>query len=230
MLEHLACIMDGNRRWAEEKGLDPWLGHKEGFEAVKQTIEFCLNNKITYLTLYAFSIENLGRPLQERIFLFDILAPHILEEYENELHAKNIAVRFIGDRTLWPKNVRQLCEKIEKKTAAYTALRLNFLFCYGGQQEIVDAVKRIATKVKKGDLSDEDITARVFEHFLWTSGVPATDLIIRTGGMQRLSNFFLFKSAYSELYFIDILWPNLTKKHLEDAVTFFNSCRRNFGV
>lgn len=230
MLEHLACVMDGNRRWAQQRSLDPWLGHKEGFEAVKRTIEFCLKNNITHLTLYAFSIENLGRPEKERNFLFDVLAPQVAEQFEREWSEKEIAVRFIGDRTLWPKGIRPLCEKIEKRTAMYTRLRINFLLCYGGQQEIIDAVKRIASKVKKGDLSDEDITAQTFEHFLWTSGVPPADLIIRTGGGQRLSNFFLFKSAYSELYFLDTLWPDLTETDLEKATMFFNTCRRNFGT
>ena len=220
--------MDGNRRWATNQGLMPWYGHKKGFDALKRTVDFCLEKKISYVSLYTYSIENLKRSAAEQSYLFDVLAQEVLGEFE-ELNRKGVRVRFIGDRGLFPKNVRPLCEKIERESESNSLLQLNFLFCYGGQQEIVDATKRIAIKVVKGDLQIQDITPELFERFLWTSTIPFPDLILRTGGDDRLSNFLLFQCAYSELYFIDCLWPDISVQNLESALTYFDSCRKNLG-
>jgi undecaprenyl diphosphate synthase len=122
-----------------------------------------------------------------------------------------------------------VCEKIERETECYTQLQVNFLLCYGGRQEIADTARRIAIKVKKGDLQPADITMEVFEHFLWTASIPSPDLIIRTGGDNRLSNFLLFQAAYSELYFLDCLWPDISVEKLESALTYYSKCRQNFG-
>jgi len=228
MIKHLACIMDGNRRWAMRQGLISWLGHKNGLDAVKRVIDFCLEKQISYLSLYAFSIENLQRSHDEQRYLFEVLAKQALQDLEI-FKRKNICIRFIGDRALFPASVRPICDTIEHETVAGTALNVNFLLCYGGRQEIVDAAKRIATQVACGDLLAENITTDVFEKFLWTTGVPSPDVIIRTGGDNRLSNFLLFQCAYSELYFIDCLWPDISVQNLESAITYYDNCRKNFG-
>ena len=209
--------MDGNRRWAMSQGLTAFFGHKNGWDAVKRVVDFCLEKKITHLSLYTFSIENLKRSADEQRYLFEVLAHEAAAEFE-DFKQKNVRVSFIGDRALFPNSVKPICEKIERDTLACSALQLNFLFCYGGQQEIVDTAKRIAVKVACGDVQ-----------VLWTSASPAPDLIIRTGGDTRLSNFLLFQCAYSELYFIDCLWPDISVQHLEAAITYYDNCRKNFG-
>ena len=228
MLKHLACIMDGNRRWAMSQGLLPTDGHRKGFDIIKTIIDFCFEKKIDHLSLYTFSIENLKRSTEEVYYLFEILAYEVVDDL-TELKQKNVNITFIGDRTLFPKNIKILCEKVEKETYHCNGLYLHILLCYGGRQEIVDTARRIAIKVKKGDLQESDITIDVFERFLWTTGISHPDLIIRTGGDHRLSNFLLFQAAYSELYFLDCLWPEISKKELESAVTYFDNCRKTFG-
>jgi undecaprenyl diphosphate synthase len=228
MVKHLACIMDGNRRWAMKNGLIPLEGHRKGFDAIKRIIEFCLENKIEHLSLYTFSIENLKRTAEELHYLFEVLAHEVAHDLV-ELKQKNVKVSFIGDKVLFPKSIRSLCEKVEKETYHCTGLYLHFLLFYGGRQEIIDTACRIAIKIKKGDLKESEITPAVFEQFLWTAGIPYPDIIIRTGGDRRLSNFLLFQAAYSELYFLDVLWPDISKKDIESAVITFNNCRKNFG-
>jgi undecaprenyl diphosphate synthase len=229
MLKHLACIMDGNRRWATQQGLIASYGHKQGFSSINKVIDFCLTRKIQYLSLYTFSIENLQRSDQEKNYLFEVLADEAVQDLAR-YKDKNVNIRFFGDRTLFPKKVRLLCEQVEKETHNCNGLYLGLLMCYGGRQEIVDTVKRIAAKVKKGDLHESDITPDVFERFLWTAGIPDPDLIVRTGGFHRLSNFLPFQGAYSELYFLDCLWPDITEKDLESAAIYFDSCRKNLGL
>ncbi len=220
--------MDGNRRWAMRQGLTSWLGHKNGLDAVQRVIDFCLAQHIPYLSLYAFSIENLQRSQDEQRYLFEVLAQEALQDIET-FKRKKLRIRFIGDRTLFPASVMPVCEKIEYETASGNALQVNFLLCYGGQQEIVAATKRIAVEVAQGSLQLADITPEVFAKFLWTSDMPLPDLIIRTGGQQRLSNFLLFQCAYSELYFLDCLWPDISLTDLEAARIYFDTCRKNFG-
>jgi undecaprenyl diphosphate synthase len=220
--------MDGNRRWAMNQGLLSFLGHKNGWDAAKRVIDFCLEKKIAHLSLYTFSTENLKRSADEQHYLFEVLAQEAAKEFE-DFKDRNVRVSFIGDRALFPKSVKSICEKVERETVGCNALHLNFLLCYGGQQEIVDTAKRIAIKVAKGDLQVNDITLEIFENFLWTSSSPSPDLIIRTGGDNRLSNFLLFQCAYSELYFIDCLWPDISVQHLEAAITYYDNCRKNFG-
>ena len=228
MVKHLACIMDGNRRWAAKQGLPSFSGHSQGLEAIKNVIRFCLEKKITYLSLWAFSIDNFKRSVEEQAYLFDVLSYQAAQEF-SEFNAEGVHIRFIGDRTLFPKGLRSLCEKIERDTIDGNVLFINFLLCYSGQQEIVDATKRIAIKIKKGDLQESDITPALFEHFLWTGAIPSPDLIIRTGGHHRLSNFLLYQIAYSELYFTDCLWPDITDIELTMAINYFNECQKNFG-
>lgn len=228
MVKHLACIMDGNRRWAMQQGLLSWFGHRKGLDAVTRVIDFCLEKKIEYLSLYTFSIENLQRNADEQHYLFEVLAQEALQEFE-QFKRKNICIRFVGDHALFPANIKNICQNIEQETSSGTSLQVNFLLCYGGRQEIADTAKRIAQQVAQNNLKLDDITPDLFETFLWTSGTPSPDLIIRTGGDNRLSNFLLFQCAYSELYFLDCLWPNISDEHLKAAITYYDNCRKNFG-
>jgi len=227
-LKHLACIMDGNRRWAIRQGLLSFFGHRKGLDAVKLVIDFCLAKNIAHLSLYTFSTENLQRSAEEQRYLFEVLAQEAARELE-EFKQKNVRMKFIGDRALFPSSVVPLCEKIEQETAHCTALEVNFLLCYGGQQEIVAATKRIANLVTQGQLRAEDITPKIFEDNLWTAGTPSPNLIIRTGGQKRLSNFLLFQCAYSELYFLDCMWPDISAEKLEMALIYYAECQKNFG-
>ena len=228
MLKHLACIMDGNRRWAAQQGLLSFLGHKNGFAAVKKVIDFCLQKNIAYLSLYTFSIENLQRPEQERHYLFEILAHEAAQELQ-EFKAKNVRMRFLGDRELFPQTVSTLCDTVEAETKGNDGLHLNFMLCYGGQQEIVSATRYIAAQVASGQLKEKDITPELFADHLWTAGIPSPDLIIRTGNQHRLSNFLLYQCAYSELYFLDCMWPDIAERNLEDALSYYNRSRKMFG-
>lgn len=221
--------MDGNRRWALKQGFGAWFGHKKGLDSVQRVIDFCLEKKISYLSLYAFSIENLEqRSSEEQNYLFGVLAQEALQDLET-FKNKNVRIKFVGDHALFPATVQPVCEKAEQETESGFALQVNFLLCYGGRQEIVDATKRIADQVAQGNLKINDLTPATFEKFLWTSSLPSPDLIIRTGGQQRLSNFLLYQSAYSELYFLDCLWPDISRHELEMALTYFDKCQKNFG-
>lgn len=228
-LKHLACIMDGNRRWAAQQGLLVFLGHRKGLDAVKLVIDFCLNKQISYLSLYTFSIENLkNRSRAEQEYLFHELAQEALRDLD-EFKRKNIRICFIGDRTLFPDSVVPVCQKIEHETRDGSALQVNFLLCYGGRQEIVEATQRVAVKVAQGKLKPTDITPELFASHLWTGDIPCPELIIRTGAQHRLSNFLLYQAAYSELYFLDCMWPDISVVELESALVYYDKCRKMFG-
>ena len=221
--------MDGNRRWALQQGFASWFGHRKGLDVVQRVIDFCLEKNIKYLSLYTFSLENLQqRSHAEQDYLFGVLAQEALQDLD-VFKRKNIKIRFIGDRQQFPAQVIPICEMVEEETKFGDALQLNFLLCYGGQQEIVNAAKRIAVDVVQGALQVNDITPNIFENYLWTIGMSLPDLIIRTGGQQRLSNFLLYQCAYSELYFLDCLWPDISDADLQLAYIYFNECRKNFG-
>ncbi|TET06429.1 di-trans,poly-cis-decaprenylcistransferase [Candidatus Dependentiae bacterium] len=226
---HLACIMDGNRRWAKRQGLLPWYGHREGMEAVRTVIDFCLEKQIRFLSLYTFSLENFKRPEPEKRYLFSYLAKQAEKEVDQFI-AKGVQVHFIGDRTQFPESMRPVCELAERKTANCKRLCLNLLFCYGGRQELVASVKNIVHDVKAGKLTEDKITEELINQYLWTGSIPAPDLIIRTGGMRRLSNFLLYQAAYSELCFLDCMWPDMTKVDLENVLNSFKEYKRNFGI
>jgi undecaprenyl diphosphate synthase len=229
MIKHLACIMDGNRRWARLHNKVPWYGHKEGVEAVKRVMNFCLDKKVPYLSLYTFSLENFKRSFYEKKFLFQLLVIQA-EQSIDELIARGIRVRFVGDRTLFPQSTQLVCDKVEKATAHLTTLQLNFLFCYGAQQEIIGGIKNIVQQVQAGQLTIENINESMFKEYLWIGNIPEPDLILRTGGIKRLSNFLLYQAAYSELYFLDCLWPELTVAHLTTMLDEFMGRQRNFGI
>ncbi len=228
-IKHLGIIMDGNRRWAKSHGYKPWIGHKKGVEPVRTTLEFCIKNKIPYLTLYVFSLENFNRPQEELSYLFDVLAQQIADQELDKLFKEGIKVRFIGERSLFPEKLKPLIEDIESKTQGGNQLTLNLLFCYGGQQEIVAACKKIASDCISGTLAPEAITPELFANQLWSGPVPPPDLIIRTAGDQRLSNFLTWGSAYSELAFLPCFWPEITEGILADTVNNFYNRKRTFG-
>lgn len=228
-MQHLACIMDGNRRYALAHGWKPWIGHQKGVDTVRTVLEFCLTHKIPYLSLYTFSIENFKRSVDEKHFLFDLIAV-MAQKHLAELIKKGVRVKFVGDRELFPAHVMPRLDEVEAKTADGRQLQVNFLFCYGSQQEIVYAAKQIARKVKEGLLDETDINESLFVQHMWTADTPAPELVIRSGGTQRISNFLLFQSAYSEYYFTDQYWPALTLDDFKKAFEFFNASKRNFGA
>ncbi|MGC2310679.1 MAG: polyprenyl diphosphate synthase [Candidatus Babeliaceae bacterium] len=229
-IKHLALIMDGNRRWAHKQGFKPWIGHKKGVDPLKASLEFCLEQNIPYLSVYAFSLENFKRSAEELSYLFDVLAQELAAtEFENLLK-HNIKVVFVGDRTQFPQQLVSIINDIERKSAQNTRLVLNILFCYGGQQEIVQATQKIAQLVQEKKLTPDQITSELFESYLWSAGTPPPDLIIRTAGDHRLSNLFCYQSAYSELYFINCYWPDITKQHLYDIIKDFIQTKRRFGA
>jgi undecaprenyl diphosphate synthase len=229
VLNHLACIMDGNRRWAQRQGKVPWYGHSQGIETVQKVIEFCLQKQIKYLSLYTFSLENFSRSAQENSFLFGLMLKEA-QKGSATFKQHGIRLRFIGDRTLFPASLQPLLDNLEQETADCAVLIVNILFCYGGRQEITAAVKKIAQQVKNGDLQEDTITPELISSYLWTGHMPDPDLIIRTGGFSRLSNFLPYQSAYSEIQVLDCLWPDLTAAHLQNAYDSFMGCKRNFGA
>ncbi len=225
MITHLACVMDGNRRWAKKQGLFPWNGHKAGVKSVQRVIEFCLQHKISYLSLYTFSLENFKRSEQERFYLFDLVVEHA-QQYVTQFIEQEIAIRFSGQLSLFPQSVQDVCYDVMTKTAYGKKLTINFLFGYSGQQEIVHAAAECVEKIKKGAVMSQEL----FESCLWTSGIPNPDIIIRTGGVQRLSNFLLYQSAYTEIRFLDTLWPDITESEIFNTVMSGVQAQKNVGV
>lgn len=230
MIQHLAIVMDGNRRWARKNKMDVLLGHsKGGVDAVKRTVKFCLEREIPFLSLYTFSLENFKRTEQEKSYLFNLMVDEgnkSLQEFVDQ----EIRIKFVGDKSLFPEKVLNICNDLEEKTKSFTKLTINILFCYGARQEIVCGVKALYHKIKSGLLSEDDISEKTLNDCLWTQGTPEPDLVIRTGGRKRLSNFLLFQSAYSEFYFLDCLWPEVQEEDLQRALDSFGHVTRNFGV
>lgn len=229
-ISHLAIIMDGNRRWAKKNKLSFGTGYAEGgFGAVKRAIEFCLSRGIKHLSLYAFSLENFKRPQEEQDFLFDTIVNQGQKNIPY-LQKHDVQVKFVGDRSVFPQRVIPTCELVERETEQCSSIFVNLLFCYGGRQEIVSGVKNLLKQVRDGVLTEDAITEQALQDCLWTARTPDPELIIRTSGVQRLSNFLLFQSAYSEFCFLDCLWPEITEKDLATAVDSYTGVRRNFGL
>jgi undecaprenyl diphosphate synthase len=228
-MQHLALIMDGNRRWARNKEMASLGGLEGGSQSFEAAIECCLRRKIPYLTVFALSLENLSRADGTLASLYALLN-NKGEELIQKLSEQNVEMRFVGERSLFDPSVAQIIDRIESSTRGNTALRVTALFCYGAQQEIVHAAQQVARDVAAGLLRPEDITIQTFENSLWTAGLPAPDLIIRTGGFVRLSNFLLYQAAYAEFKFLDVLWPDLTSDVLDAVLDEFVGVRRNFGM
>ena len=228
MIQHVACIMDGNRRWAKQRGVSLKEGVMEGLARASTAVDFCLKHDIKYLSLFAFSIENLQRSPLERACVFDTLVERG-RDYANDMAKKGVRVRVVGDRSFWSADVLNVCNAIETITADGNKVFVQFLFCYGGRQEIVAAIKKIAESFAAGNLSLEDITTETFEDFTWMGRMPDPELVIRSGFANRLSNFLLYQAAYSELYFPQCLWPDMDDEQFEKAFAYYQSCKRNFG-
>lgn len=228
-IKHLGIIMDGNRRWAKKQGFKPWVGHERGVDPVKTTVEFCIEQNIPHLSLYAFSLENLNRSAEELDHLFTTIEKGLTNDEFQKVIKNGVKILFIGDRSRFPSRLMPTIQDLEQRTQTGTALTLNILFCYGGQQELTDTMQRLGKRIAEKTLKPEDITLELIQEHLWTHESPNPDLIIRTGGNQRLSNFLPWQSAYSELMFIDTYWPDITKEDLFTAVQKFANIQRNFG-
>jgi len=225
---HVAIIMDGNGRWAKQRLLPRVAGHKAGIESVRRSIQYCLENKIEILTLFAFSSENWQRPEQEVSFLMNLFVA-MLENEVKKLHEQNIQLRIIGDRTRFDHKLQKLMSSSEKLTEKNTGLKLVIAANYGGQWDICHAVQQLLAEIKETDLSAVKISPELLQSKLSLSDLPPPDLLIRTSGEQRISNFMLWQLAYAELYFTDVLWPDFSALEFEKAMVFFSSRERRFG-
>lgn len=228
MIQHLAFIMDGNRRWAKKQGLKPFLGHNQGAQAIQNVVEFSIAKNIKYVSLYAFSTENFKRSAEEVSYLFNLLVKEAYNRLPLFLE-HSVRIRFVGDRTLFPALIVDSVIMLEEKTAHCAALNLNILFCYGARQEILNGIKQFMNNIKKGLVALEDLSEDLFKKYLWTGDIPDPELIIRTSGRMRLSNFLLYQAAYSEFYFLDCLWPEITQQHMQTALDSYLDTKRNFG-
>ncbi|MCV0396503.1 MAG: isoprenyl transferase [Rhizobiaceae bacterium] len=225
---HIAIIMDGNGRWAKARGLPRVAGHRAGVEALRQAVRNAGDFGIPFLTVYAFSSENWSRPASEVSDLMGLLRLFIRRDLA-ELHHNGVKVRAIGDRVGLEPDIRAMIEEAENLTAGNTAMTLVIAFNYGGRDEIARAAKKIASAAEKGLLSPDAVTPDAFGAFLDTGGIPDPDLVIRTSGEQRLSNFMLWQAAYSEFVFLPCYWPDFGREHLSEAIDTFMGRERRYG-
>ena len=227
-LEHLAIIMDGNGRWAARRGLPRSMGHRKGAEVVKEITRAAGELGIKYLTLYAFSTENWNRSEDEVKTLMGLLRDYLQSDLK-EVQQNNVRIRFIGEREMLDADIVRKMAEIEADTLRNTGMTLCIALSYGSRQEIVNAVKKTAALVKEGDISLNDVDVKLFSDMLYTTDMPDPDLVIRTSGEQRISNYLLWQIAYAEFFFTDVLWPDFNKKLLEDIIKNFNMRERRYG-
>ena len=225
---HVAIIMDGNGRWAKRRGLPRTAGHVQGARTVEQILEDADHMGIRYLTVYAFSTENWSRPDSEVKALMNLLRTYMKTSLA-KCAKNNVRIRVIGDKSRLDKDLQASIANLERETASNTGIGFQIAINYGSRDEMVRAVQAAAQKVKDGELRPEDITENFLSNSLDTCGIPDPDLLIRTGGEQRISNFLLWQTAYSELYFCDAAWPDFNKAELEKAVDAFNHRERRYG-
>lgn len=228
-LKHIAIIMDGNRRWAKEKNLPSAFGHKKGVDSLKATMRACDDFGIKYLTVYAFSTENWNRKKEEVDFLMNLLGETIKNELK-EMHENGVVINFIGDLTKLSPKLQGILSHAVEVTKNNTGVHLQIAFNYGSRDEIVHAVKNISQKVKSGELKLEDISEDIVSKNLYTKEIPDPDLLIRTGGEMRVSNYLLWQIAYSEFLVIKKYWPEFDKQTLADAVIEFKQRQRRYGA
>ncbi|SDC88465.1 isoprenyl transferase [Niabella drilacis] len=225
---HIAIIMDGNGRWAQEQGQDRLFGHYHGVESVRDIVEGAAELGIGYLTLYAFSTENWDRPEYEVVGLMELLVSTIRKEAE-VLHKNRIRLHVIGDMRMLPESARRELNEALEMTAGNTGLNLVMALSYSGRWELLNAVQQIARNVQEGKLAVEAITQDVLQEYLCTSNFPDPELMIRTSGEYRISNFLLYQLAYAELYFTDVRWPDFRKNNLYEAIIDYQNRERRFG-
>ena len=229
---HIAIIMDGNRRYAEEVlHIDAFEGHRLGKDKLDQVIHWCLKIGVKNLTVYAFSTENFNRAQNEVSMLMDLMEKSLYELADDEeVHSLKVNIKVIGDRTLLPENVLKSVEYVENRTAGYHNYTFTMAIAYGGRQDIVNAVREISSRVKSGELDIEDIDEDLMKTYISTKELPDPDLVLRTSGEIRLSNFLLWQMAYSELYFTDVNWPGFGYIDLLEAIRTYQLRKRRYGV
>lgn len=227
-LSHIAIIMDGNGRWAAKRGLPRSIGHKKGAETVKEITRAAGELGIKFLTLYAFSTENWQRSPEEVSTLMGLLRQYLKSDLQ-ELQKNNVRIRFIGERNMLEVDIVVAMDKLEADTAANNGLTLCIALSYGSRQEIVNAVQKAAALVQKGDMAVEDIDVKLFSDLLYTKDIPDPDLLIRTSGEQRVSNYLLWQLAYTEFYFTQTFWPDFDKKELTAIINDFKTRERRYG-
>ncbi len=225
---HIAIIMDGNGRWAKAQGLPRTAGHKKGAESLRRVMDACRSAGIRYLTVYAFSSENWKRPADEINDLMQLLQHYLRQEMQT-LHENNVRLRFIGDLSQLDSTIREQVDDAVQQTAKNSAFNLTIALSYGGRQEILRAIQKLVADVESGKRKAKDLSEQVFTEALDTAGLPEPDLLIRTGGEQRISNFLLWQSAYTEFYFTDALWPDFDAKHFTQALEDYATRERRYG-
>ena len=226
--DHVAIIMDGNGRWAQSRGLPRTAGHKAGAEAVRRTVKAAVAMGVPYLTLFGFSSENWKRPSGEIGDLMGLLRLYLRNEIA-ELDKQGVRLRVIGDRSRFAEDIQRLIADAEERTRGNVKLNLTIALSYGGRQEILDAARALAEQVRRGEISPDDIDEHRFERALYTADLPAPDLLIRTSGEQRISNFLLWQMAYAEFVFTDVLWPDFGHDDMAEALAEFRGRERRFG-
>lgn len=228
MPKHIGIIMDGNRRWAKAKNLPIKLGHKEGAETLKKVVRHGNKIGLEYITVYAFSTENWKRG-EEEVNALMLLLENYLKDFAKEADTENIVIRVIGDISKFTENLQERIKDTIDRTKNNTGIVLTIALNYGGRDELVNAIKNISNEVKNGELDPNEITEKTVSEHLYDKDVPDPDLIIRTSGELRLSGFLTWQSVYSELLFIDKLWPDFTEEDLENSIDVFSKRKRNFG-
>lgn len=226
--QHVAIIMDGNGRWAKARGFPRAVGHERGVEALRRTVEAAQEIGLKNLTVFSFSTENWRRPVSEVNALFGLLKAYVKRDL-NRLAREGVRVRILGTRRGLPDDIAELVDQAERKTAQNAEFNLCIAFNYGGREEVVRAAKSMAAAVVKGELDPTQLDEAAFEDFLDTKGMPDPDIVIRTSGEYRLSNFLIWQAAYAELIFLDVLWPDFGKDHLVQAIEAFQKRERRFG-
>ncbi len=226
---HIAIIMDGNGRWAKKRSLGRIAGHRKGVDAVRNVVKACRKLEIPYLTLYAFSMENWNRPKEEVSALMGLLKHFIKKELE-DLRSNGIRLKVIGRMELLPQDVRELVQEAIDKTSHNTDMNLIIALSYGSRDEIVHAARRFAKDALEGRVNPDDLDEARFSEYLYTSGIPDPDLLIRTSGEMRISNFLLWQLAYTEIYITDALWPDFDKEELAKAIKSYQGRERRFGL
>lgn len=228
-LQHIAIIMDGNRRWAKEKNIPSALGHKKGVESLKTAVKSCHKFGIKYLTVYAFSTENWNRNPEEVNFLMELLALTIKNELK-ELHENQVVIKFIGDLTKLNKKLQKILTEAVNTTKDNAGVNLQIAFNYGSRDELVNAVKNISKKVLNNQLSLDEVSEEIISKELYTHNIPDPDLLIRTGGEMRVSNYLLWQIAYSEILVTPQYWPDFDEDSMADSIVEFNRRQRRYGT
>ncbi len=229
--QHVAVIMDGNRRFAAGLGLSPSAGHLFGRDKIREMLEWCFELGITNLTLYAFSTENFRRDSSEVETLMNLCKEELAKaKKDSRIHKNRVKIRILGKLESLPKDIRESAQEIMDQTKHYENHSLNIALAYGGREEILQAIQKIARDVKQGTLSVDDIKEPIISKYLYTNGIPDPDLILRTSGEERISNFLLWQLAYSELYFSDVYWPAFQKRDFLKAIQTCQQRKRRFGA